>query len=177
MRQAAPRDIPPPASPPPLLVADWALPPYRYVPGLHPHPFRHPGGHLYTDGNAPVEAPWSADLPWEQDRRWRRGLDLFNHRYLWEAHEAWEALWHFAENPSAERELLQALIQLSAGLLKRHQGEVGAASRLLERARTRLARAEALGGARVRGLWLPTLRAKLEALGEVGEGWVVIVPG
>ncbi|TGQ49534.1 DUF309 domain-containing protein, partial [Mesorhizobium sp. M1C.F.Ca.ET.210.01.1.1] len=26
--------------------------------------------------------------------RW--GIDLFNHGYYWEAHEAWEPLWHAA---------------------------------------------------------------------------------
>ncbi len=165
------RDIDPPDPATPLLVPGWPLPSYRYVPGLHPHPFRHAGGHQFTGGGAPVEAPWDPGLPWQEDRRYLRGLDLLNHRYLWESHEALEALWHFAPRGSADRPLLQGLIQVGAGLLKQHMGEARASERLLSRAGERLAEAEALGGARVRGLALAPLR---EALAR--GSWPVLLP-
>lgn len=156
------RPLDPPDPAPPLLVPDWPLPRYRYVPGLNPHPFRHADGHQYTDGSAPAEQPWDPATPWTEDRRYLRGLDLLNHRFLWEAHEALEALWHFAPRGSADAELLQGLIQVGAGLLKRHMGEGRAADRLLTRAEARLLRAAELGGARVRGVAPEQVQAAVE---------------
>ncbi|MXY28690.1 DUF309 domain-containing protein, partial [Candidatus Poribacteria bacterium] len=45
-------------------------------------------------------------------------IDLFNFAYWWEAHEAWEGLWHQAED--TYRLFLQGLIQVSASLIKYH---------------------------------------------------------
>lgn len=171
MATSAPSEIGAPAVAPPRLAPSWPLPPYRYVPGLNPHPFRHPAGHLYTGGGAPAEAPWDPATPWREDRRWLYGLDLLNQRYPWEAHEVWEALWHHAPRDSASSALLQGLIQLAAALLKRHLGEARAAERLLARAEHHLLRAEALAGPAQRGLWLPGVRAALAA-----PGWPVILP-
>lgn len=112
------------------------MPPYRYVPGVNPHPFRHDGGHMYTDGSAPSETPWSPYADWREDSRFLFAADLFDLRYMWEAHEAWEALWHFAEERSAERALLQSLICCAAASLKHHMGTPSAASKLLKRAQT-----------------------------------------
>lgn len=169
MRRDPPLELPAPESPPPLLVPDWPLPPYRYVPGLGPHPFRSAAGHLYTDGRAPAEQPWDPAQPWRTDRRWLRGIDLYNQRYLWEAHEAWEALWHHAPRGSAEASLLQGLIQAAAGLLKRHMGEPAAAERLLVQATRRLEEAERLAGPHLRGIGLSGLRAALTQ-----PGWPII---
>lgn len=175
MAERAPREIPPPEPPPARLLPDWPLPAYRYVPGLNPHPFRHPGGHQYTGGDAPTEQPWDPATPWRGDRRWLRGLDLLNHRYLWEAHEGLEALWHFAPRGGADAELLQGLIQLGAGALKRHMDEPRAAERLLERAGQRLQRAaglaEAEGATHLRGL----RTSRLQVL-PVVDGWPLILP-
>ena len=65
----------------------------------------------------------------------RYAADLFDHRYLWEAHEVWEAVWK--DTPKGpEREHLQGLIQAAAYLLKRHMGH--SAPRLLGASRRRL---------------------------------------
>lgn len=152
-----PRPIPAPEPPPPLRVEGWPLPPYRYVPGLHPHPFRHPGGHMFTGGAAPTEAPWDPATPWEQDRRYLRALDLFDHRYPWEAHEALEVLWRSAPRAEPLSELLQGLIQLSAALLKRHLGQELPAERLLEAAERRLLGVTAVRGERWRGVAIGAL--------------------
>ena len=123
--------IPAPSLAPRLRLEDCPLPPYRYVPGLNPHPFRHPDGHAYTDGSAPAEDP--TQLPW----LWRRGCDLFDHRYLWEAHEAWEACWHHTP-AGPRRELQQGLIQAAAARLKLHMGHRRPAARLQRIALQRL---------------------------------------
>lgn len=169
-----PAPLPAPEPAPPLRLPDWPLPAYRYVPGLNPHPFRHPDGHLYTGGGAPAEAPWSPDTPWAEDRRYLRGLDLFDQRFYWEAHEVLEALWHFAPRGSADAALLQGLIQAAAALLKRHLGQPRAAERLLERAQARLADA-AKHGPWQRGLHLPSLSPRLAEEFARG-GWPLLQP-
>ncbi len=147
-----PRPIPAPEPPPARRLPGRALPPYRYVPGLHPHPFRHAEGHLYTDGSAPEEAPWIPGTPWTEDTEWLWGLDLFDQRYWWEAHEAWEAIWHQVPRGSPFGELLQGLVQVCAALLKAHLGSQAAAERLLGRASERLVRVVAAGPEHARGL-------------------------
>lgn len=105
------------------------LPPYRFVPGLHPHPTRHPAGHSFGR-DAVLRRP----IDWRRPdaaalARWRAGVDCFNAFYFWEAHEAWEALWAAAPHGSAPRRALQGLIQSAAALLKIHMGSLpGAAS-------------------------------------------------
>jgi len=114
----------------------FEMPPYRYVPGLNPHPFRHQGGHMYTDGSAPSEEPWAPKIDWRDDHRHLFAADLFDHRFMWEAHEAWEALWHYADDGSAERALLQGLICCAAASLKHHMEAPTAAAKLHARAVT-----------------------------------------
>lgn len=125
------KPIPAPHPAPVLRLGDWPLPPYRYVPGLNPHPFRHSGGHAYTDGSAPQEDP--GQLP----RLWRRGSDLFDQRFYWEAHEAWEACWHHTP-AGPRRQLQQGLIQAAAARLKLHMGHLSPAQRLQQIALGRL---------------------------------------
>ena len=48
------------------------------------------------------------------------GVDLFNGGFYWEAHEAWEELWH-AEKDLKVRRTLQGLIQMTAGFVKVRQ--------------------------------------------------------
>lgn len=97
-----------------------ALPPYRYVPGLHPHPLRDPAGHSFKPRAALARHPRWAPDDWPQLDSWLYGTDLFNAFYFWEAHEAWEALWASAERGSAPFLLLQGLIQIAAALIKTH---------------------------------------------------------
>ena len=89
---------------------------------------------MYTEGSAPPEQPWTPSEDWRNDKRFLFAADLFDHRYMWEAHEAWEALWHFADENSAERALLQSLICCAASSLKHHMGTPSSASKLLRRA-------------------------------------------
>ncbi|WP_342633889.1 DUF309 domain-containing protein [Mesorhizobium kowhaii] len=69
------------------------FPGYAYLPGKHPHPVRDPLGYSYQSDPGTVvtvEESLSSNV-------FRWGIDLFNHGYYWEAHEAWEPLWHAAK--------------------------------------------------------------------------------
>lgn len=63
------------------------------------------------------------------------GVDLFNRRYLWEAHEAWEVVWIGAGKTSVSGIFCQGLIQVSASLLRWHLGTPDGARSLLAKAR------------------------------------------
>jgi 8-oxo-dGTP diphosphatase len=158
---------PDPAVVPPRL-SSGPLPPYRYVPGVHPHPYRHAGGHAWRDGLPPEVPPWSPG-PWEEDDAFRHAVDLFAHHYWWEAHEAWEGLWHRTDPAGPHHALFQGLIQAAAALLRRHLGDPGSAARLAEASVVKLLRAGALGGPVVHGVAVETFAASLgQALADGG---------
>jgi len=58
------------------------------------------------------------------------GIDLFNHHYWWEAHEAWEIVWKCVPRFSRSGLFLQGLIQITAAMLKSEQGLRQASERL-----------------------------------------------
>jgi hypothetical protein len=128
-----------------MLQPDHPLPPYRYVPGRAPHPIKHPDGHAY--GRPEPRPDWPDDGSWASCELHRRALDLFNHTYWWEAHEAWEVLWHLAPAESPERKALSGLIQAAAYRLKRAMGNDRAAAALLEKSRGNLTAAASCGRA------------------------------
>jgi hypothetical protein len=98
---------------------DSGLPPYTYVPGgPWPHPNR-----VKKDASAPIPPAHGdpADSP-----VFRRGVALFDAGYYWEAHEAWEALWHAAGRRGATADVLRGLIKLAAaGIKVRERREPG----------------------------------------------------
>jgi predicted metal-dependent hydrolase len=114
---------------PPRWLPQKRLPPYAYLPGKNPHPVRDPTGHSYHVEPIPVaaEASLSSDaFLW--------GLDLFNHGYYWEAHEAWEGLWQVADRDGTLRRLFKGLILLSAAGVKIRERKNAAAARHAKRA-------------------------------------------
>jgi hypothetical protein len=115
-----------------------SLPAYRYVPGLLPHPFRSEKGHMYH--GTPMFA--EGDV-WEENEQFLYGADLFDARFLWEAHENWEHCWHRSEG--AQHKCIQGLIQMAASLLKHHMGEESPRDRLLASAKSKLQRASEVG--------------------------------
>ena len=120
------------------------MPAYRHVPGLTPHPVRHPAGHAYGI----VEPTFSAScqgLPddWSNCQDYLLGVDLFNRNYLWEAHEAWEVVWIGAGKTSGPGLLTQGLIQVAAALLRLHLDTPAGALSLLDKARLRFDRLQA----------------------------------
>lgn len=52
--------------------------------------------------------------PEERDRLFQEGIDLFNRRDFFAAHEAWEEIWR--STTPEPRELFQGLVQVAAGL-------------------------------------------------------------
>jgi len=92
------------------------FPPYRYVPGIHPHPTNSPEGHSYEEEDEDLDK-WDSNL-WRDNQDYLFGVDLYNYHYYWEAHEAWEGLWIAAVRNSSEHCFLQGLIKLGAALLK-----------------------------------------------------------
>lgn len=116
------------------------LPPYRYLPGARgavtPHP-RAPGGHAYAqeDDYLPTFTPDD----WRSCEPYRYGIDLFNHGYWWEAHEAWETVWLAAGQRSTVcGSFVQGLIQLAGAQLKRFVGETRGAVSLTGHAAEKL---------------------------------------
>jgi hypothetical protein len=110
---------------PDRLLPQRPFPAYAFLPGRDPHPTRDPAGH--SAGNE--DNPPPKDLPkpheWPSSPDYLYGIDLYNYGYLWEAHEAWEGLWHLAKNdPDSQRaDFLQGLIQCAAATLKVLMGQ------------------------------------------------------
>lgn len=105
---------------PPRLLPDRPFPPDAYVPGHTPHPTRDPAGHHY---GAEFEIPEPPDPEeWHACRDYLYGIDLFNHGFYWEAHEAWEGLWVACGRCGPTATYLQALINLAAAGFKARSG-------------------------------------------------------
>lgn len=94
-----------------------SFPPYHYLPGLTPHPKRHPEGHLH--GKLEASVAGFDPAAWFRTGDYLYGVDLYNHGYYWEAHEAWEGLWKTTRRKDLPGLFLQGLIQVSGALLKR----------------------------------------------------------
>lgn len=109
-----------PDNPPPRLTA-LPLPPYRFVPGLNPHPVRDPAGHSH--GREMEQPPFMPPGRWRENEHYLFGVDLYNRAYWWEAHEAWETAWQTTDKDGAYGQFLQGLIQIAAAFLKWQMGE------------------------------------------------------
>jgi predicted metal-dependent hydrolase len=139
------------------------FPPYRHVPGETPHPRRDPGG--YSHGRSePSVPPWDP-AGWRELDLWLHAVDLFNHGYWWEAHEALEALWHAAGRTTPEARFVQGLVLVAAGYLNRARGK-RTATRQVERG---LRRMEAVAPGVYLGLDVPSFaRAVRDDLADQG---------
>lgn len=134
-----------------------SLPPYTYVPG---GPWPHPNRAREANGH-PVPPPpvgVIADSP-----LFRRGIELFDAGYYWEAHEAWEVLWHAAGRRGPTADVLRGLIKLAAaGIKVRERREPGVRTHA-RRAAECFAAARRQGGAHQLGLdldlWVERARA------------------
>lgn len=104
------------------LIPELPLPPYSYVPGgQFPHPLSDPAGHSFGLAREHVSAPNPDD--WRECRPFLLGVDLFNHGFYWEAHEAWESLWHPAGRRGLLADFLKGLIKLAAAGVKVREGK------------------------------------------------------
>lgn len=108
------------------------FPAYRYLPFQPgtPHPTRDPQGHSYGAEEEYLAGFSAAD--WQSCQPYLYGIDLFNHGYWWEAHEALESVWLAAGQETETGQFVQGLIQLAAAQLKRFMGEERGARLLTE---------------------------------------------
>ncbi|WP_018700694.1 DUF309 domain-containing protein [Amorphus coralli] len=143
--------IPPAAMPD---VEAWPLPDEPYVPSVTPRPVT---GRVFEISEA---APKVTDPGrWFEHEAWLTGFRLYRHGYFWETHEVWEPVWIGARPNSAERVMVQGLIQVANACLKLRMGRRRAAVRLMGIAERCLDEA-AIGGAdRLMGLDLDAARA------------------
>jgi hypothetical protein len=103
------------------LVPDRPMPPYSYVPGRGlPHPISSPLGHSFGSERAPAD-PLDPGR-WHACPAYLFGFDLLNRGFFWEAHEAWEPLWHASGRSGAVADLLKGLIKLAAAGVKHLEG-------------------------------------------------------
>jgi len=114
------------------LVPEAPLPPYSYVTSDFPHPTRDPAGHSF--GHAVPQVHWTDPANWHACAEYLRGLDLFNFGYYWEAHEAWEAVWHAAGRRGMAADFLKGLIKLAAAGVKVRENRPEGTARLAKRA-------------------------------------------
>ena len=135
-----------------------ALPPYAFLPGRDPHPTRDPAGHSFGHEDAPP--PRVDPTRWRQSEAYLWGTDLYNLGFLWEAHEAWEGLWHVSKPDRIQALFLQGLIQCAAAWLKIGMQQPQGLVRLSDLAQAKLAEVSRASGGVYMGLGLdPFLQA------------------
>jgi uncharacterized protein len=140
-----------------------SLPPYTYVPGgPWPHPTRSREGHLFGVVHAPAEP--IVNGRWESSALYRRGVELFNCGYYWEAHEAWEPLWHAHGRRGVIADVLRALIKLAAAGVKVLEGRPGGVRTHALRASALFAKAREETGSYMLGLDLDEWAERAAAL-------------
>jgi uncharacterized protein len=105
---------------PPRYAPARPLPARAFIPGVSPS----------SDRPAEATPPTAAGDDLATDETFRFGLDLYNHGFPWEAHEAWEALWRSAPHGAPARQLLQGLILIAAAAVKARGGQPTGARKL-----------------------------------------------
>lgn len=98
-------------------------PPYAYIPGQT----RRHDPQLFAELTVPEN---SDDLT--ATLAWRAGLHYLENGFFWEAHEALEPIWMATRPNSAERHLVQALIQFANASLKAVMQRPKAVTRLCD---------------------------------------------
>jgi hypothetical protein len=155
---------------PPRYCPELPLPPYSYVTGLAPHPTRDPAGHSYGR-HEPPPAPLN-ELNYRASLPYLYGLDLFNHGFYWEAHEAWEALWHAAGRTGPTAALLKGLIKLAAAGVKAREGRAAGVRQHAQRAAELVREAQSRQTPRMFGLSLTDLIVAAESVADASESLV-----
>lgn len=143
---------------PPRYVPERALPAHAFVPGRTAKPV----------SEAQLAAYLAAEY-WRDNEAYLWGVDLYNHGFAWEAHEAWEGLWRAAKHDETQATFLQGLIQCTAARVKASMNDREAAQRLLERGLARLASVREQHGDRYMGLDLARYLAE-----HASAGWPML---
>ncbi len=98
---------------------------------MHPHPFSDHLGHSYGIAHDAIDP--GDELAIKSVHDW--GIDLFNQGYYWEAHEAWESLWHAFGRTGPQADFIKGLIKLAAAGVKAREGQAMGVQRHARRAR------------------------------------------
>lgn len=154
-----------------------AFPPYAFLPGRDPHPTRDPTGHSFgIEETAPTFLPASS---WRANAPYLFGVDLYNHGFLWEAHESWEGLWHASKADRILALHLQGLIQCSAAWLKISMQQPRGVERLSALALEKLDEVARLSRGHYMGLdldsFLPAVRAFADSAPTALDGYPRLV--
>lgn len=113
----------------------FSMPPYAYVPGRNP---RHPED-WFDSIKADAEGETAVNAL-HQTTAWHAGVAFFHAGFFWECHEVLEAVWLRTPDPSPQRDMVQAIIQLANARLKLTMDRPRATARLCVMVRTHLAR-------------------------------------
>ncbi|UYV36721.1 DUF309 domain-containing protein [Rhodobacteraceae bacterium D3-12] len=134
-------------------------PPYAYVPGQTPR-------HAEAAFDSICETARGSDgiAALERSEAWRTGWDWLRTGYYWEAHELFEAVWMALPQNSRERQMVQGLIQVANGQLKRKMGREKAVSKIIKRAEEHLRACSASGQDVLLGVPVATLEEMVAAL-------------
>ncbi|HWL94345.1 MAG TPA: DUF309 domain-containing protein [Phycisphaerae bacterium] len=143
---------------------DAPFPPYRFIPGRHPHPIANPQGHSYrAPGHVEPPVAFVPSKRWRESREYLFGCDLYNHAFWWEAHEAWEGLWRATPLDTGQRRYLQGIIQMAAIHLQLFQGHADGVARLRMTSREHLmASIELENSPRIMGVDVTNLLARVD---------------
>ena len=128
------------------------LPHYTYIPG---GPWPHPNRASKSPGDCSREASSGISrLPVDVagSPRFRLGVELFDAGYYWEAHEAWEVLWHAAGRRGPTADVLRGLIKLAAAGIKVRERREGGVRTHARRAAECFSSARGQGGIHQLGL-------------------------
>jgi uncharacterized protein len=141
------------------------LPAYSYYPGCPwPHPNRSFDGQPSHVADRRRASPGQEKDWWIA--RFRRGVELFNAGYYWEAHEVWEDLWHVEGRAGPTAEVLKGLIKFAAaGVKVRERRESGVRTHC-RRAAMSFALAAEQGGRHQLGLDLDVWARRCQLLAE-----------
>jgi TDG/mug DNA glycosylase family protein len=153
----------------PRLLPDEPMPPYAFVPGQSPHPLSDPLGHSFGQLRY-TPLPLDPD-DWQGSRDYLRGIDLFNYGYYWEAHEAWEGLWHAAGRGGMAADFLKGLIKLAAAGVKHLEGKAAGVASHARRAAELwqdVERTLGAGSGMLFGMRIVSLIDLVESIGQVG---------
>lgn len=112
-----------------------SFPPYPYVPGRGPK---------YTDYSFDaIKASVTSDIPPEElgeTLAFKAGRAFFDEGYYWECYQVLDPVWMRTNDPSPERDIVLAFIQLANARLKLRSGRPNAAWRLCDMVETHLSR-------------------------------------
>ena len=136
------------------------LPPWAYVPGKAP---RHPEDWFDAIKSSVRPGMTPADL--QGSEAFVTGLHYLAEGYFWECHEVLEAVWMETAEGSAERDMVQALIQLANARLKIRMERPGAARRLCDMVEAHLSRLPE--GEAILNIEASWVRAQVEAVREL----------